>query len=126
MPSKKRTGYERQGDTRDIPEGFRFTPYGLGAMIANEVTRGKLSKSADVSKSDVVRSSRGGMSSDVSHLPKGVPMTPTGDVGRHRGMEAEELGTFKGGKIYTSGFKTHPVRQTYEPFRQKFTPREKP
>ena len=30
-----------------------------------------------------------------SHLPKGVEQTPTGDIGKHRSLEAKELGTFK-------------------------------
>ena len=31
----------------------------------------------------------------MSHLPKGVKLTPVGDIGAHRGKEAKELGTFK-------------------------------
>ena len=35
-----------------------------------------------------------------SHLPKGVPLSPQGDIGAHRGMEAKEAGAkFKGSKI---------------------------
>jgi hypothetical protein len=32
----------------------------------------------------------------MSHLPKGVSLTPEGDVGKHRAQEAYVLGTFSG------------------------------
>jgi hypothetical protein len=38
----------------------------------------------------------------TSHLPKGVSLSPKGDVGEHRGMEAYELGTFKDCKTVTA------------------------
>ena len=52
----------------------------------------------------------------MSHLPKGVAQSPQGDLGAHRAAEARVLGTFKGGKDYTSPFKAGKVRQTHEPF----------
>ena len=35
-----------------------------------------------------------------SHLPKGVQLTPVGDIGAHRGAEAKELGTFKNTPVF--------------------------
>jgi len=37
----------------------------------------------------------------VSKLPKGVSLTPTGDVGAHRGTEARDLGSFSGAQTMT-------------------------
>ena len=34
-----------------------------------------------------------------SNLPKGVALTPKGDIGKHRGQEAKVAGGFKGAKI---------------------------
>lgn len=39
-----------------------------------------------------------------SHLPKGVALTPTGNIGANREAEAQELGTFKGVKGYKPGW----------------------
>lgn len=36
----------------------------------------------------------------MSHLPKGVQLTPVGDIGAHRGAEAKELGTFKNTPVF--------------------------
>ena len=38
----------------------------------------------------------------MSHLPKGVSQSPSGDIGQHRGVEAKILGGFKGAKIVSA------------------------
>ena len=38
----------------------------------------------------------------MSHLPKGVKLTPVGDIGKHRSQEAKELGTFKNTSVFAS------------------------
>ena len=56
------------------------------------------------------------MTKIMSYLPRGVSQTPKGNIGAHRAAEARTLGTFKGGKDYTSPFKEGKVRQAHEPF----------
>lgn len=59
--------------------------------VAASIGRKKYGKAAFQKAAASGKSMRG-----YSHLPKGVPMTPTGDLGAHRAAEAKELGTFKG------------------------------
>ncbi len=37
-----------------------------------------------------------------SNLPNGVALTPKGDIGQHRGVEAKIAGAFKGTKIMSA------------------------
>jgi hypothetical protein len=54
-----------------------------------------------------------------SHLPSGVSLTPTGDIGAHRAAEARELGSFKNAQDMTrqkAGWKPMTDDTAMDPF----------
>src|SRR5690349_5817373 len=54
----------------------------------------------------------------VSHLPEGVDLTPTGDIGAHRGAEAYEQRTFSGCQTMTAqkaGWVSNKIRKDSNP-----------
>lgn len=65
-----------------VPQGQKIPAGRLKAAASAGGTLGRRARLAETLKG-------------FSHLPKGVELTPVGDIGKHRSMEAKELGTFK-------------------------------
>lgn len=97
-----------------VPQGQKIPAGRLKAAASAGGTLGRRARLAETLKG-------------FSHLPKGVPLTPTGDIGAHRGLEAKELGTFKNTPVlqpheYWSG--AEPKTQI-DKFHETFAGREK-
>ena len=67
----------------------------MGVPQGQKIPAGRLAKAAKAGGTLGKRARLAETLKGFSHLPKGVALTPTGDIGAHRGKEAKELGTFK-------------------------------
>ena len=76
----------------------------LGVPMGEKIPAKKLSAAAEKGGKLGQRARLAETLKGFSHLPSGVQLTPTGDIGAHREAEAKELGTFKGVKSYQPGW----------------------